>query len=513
MRLKLLLGAFIGLFIASAAKADEITPNMGLTIPTIGSTGWGTKLNNNWSIIDSSFVALSGNNTFTGFNTYSGSSTWTVGNIILPATTASNGNIYMGTAKFFMPNSSIYAGEGAGNYSGNFQVCLGEAACASNTASSNIGIGFYAANGNIGTSNVALGENALGGTSTGSGANQSVGIGANTLSALNNPPLGQNVAVGYNASKSMTTGFETTAVGAYALESQTTANENTAFGVYSLNLVTSGLANTAIGGFAGERNTGNGNVMVGHSAGGGGDQYLYEPQHSPEVSTEGIFIGFRSGTTSSSTYGGTGLINSIAIGARANVGCNNCMVLGATYTATAGQSFEAMRVGIGTDTPKYGLHVAIQSGIYSEFGANFSTISIRSGAISSSITFNASGSSSSYIVTVGTSSKGPFTMAISTRNSVNFQDFTSSPSLSGCGTGPSIIGNNTIFTITGGSGANGCTAVFTPGTYTKTPVCQVGQQTMSLVNSLTYTVSASTLTISQTGLGTNKLDVHCFGRD
>lgn len=87
----------------------------------------------------------------------------------------------------------------------------------------------------------------------------------------------------------------------------------------------------------------------------------------------------------------------------------------------------------------------------------------------------------------------------------------SSPSLSSCGSSPSVVGTDTAFTITGGTGSTGCTATFALS-YQNAPVCQVSQQAMSLINALSYTVSASAVTITQTGLGTSKLDVFCIGR-
>lgn len=49
--------------------------------------------------------------------------------------------------------------------------------------------------------------------------------------------------------------------------------------------------------------------------------------------------------------------------------------------------------------------------------------------------------------------------------------------------------------------------------YTKIPVCTVTEQTDSLVNALSYSKTASALTITQTGLSGAVLDVICLGRD
>lgn len=68
------------------------------------------------------------------------------------------------------------------------------------------------------------------------------------------------------------------------------------------------------------------------------------------------------------------------------------------------------------------------------------------------------------------------------------------------------------FTITGGATASGCIATFAKP-FGTAPTCSVSQQTMSLVNALSYSVASTAITISQVGLGTAKLDVTCFGHD
>lgn len=83
------------------------------------------------------------------------------------------------------------------------------------------------------------------------------------------------------------------------------------------------------------------------------------------------------------------------------------------------------------------------------------------------------------------------------------------PALSSCGTGPSFDGHSTdqAGTITPGSAASGCTVTFsTPKS--ASPHCIVTEQTMSLVNALTYSESSTALTVSQTGLS-SKFDYFC----
>ena len=85
---------------------------------------------------------------------------------------------------------------------------------------------------------------------------------------------------------------------------------------------------------------------------------------------------------------------------------------------------------------------------------------------------------------------------------------TNAPTLSSCGTSPTIVGNDAQGTITAGTGATGCTATFT-ATYSASAHCNITNQSMSVVNALSYTESTTNFVISQTGLGGNKLDYHC----
>jgi hypothetical protein len=82
-----------------------------------------------------------------------------------------------------------------------------------------------------------------------------------------------------------------------------------------------------------------------------------------------------------------------------------------------------------------------------------------------------------------------------------------------CGTAPALSTNcdDTACTVTPGSGAPGaCTFTFAKA-YTNTPVCIVQLETGSVTNTFTYTVSASAITATETGIG--KFDIHCWGKD
>jgi hypothetical protein len=95
----------------------------------------------------------------------------------------------------------------------------------------------------------------------------------------------------------------------------------------------------------------------------------------------------------------------------------------------------------------------------------------------------------------------------------NGHEFSSStaPVLSSCGTSPTINGTDADGTVTAGTGATACTVTFN-APYVASPHCTLSQQTMSLVNSFSYTLSSTTIVVTQTGLGGNKFDYICKGQ-
>lgn len=60
-------------FLASPVLAGTNTTNLNLYKPAVGETGWGTSVNNNFDIIDSSMVTRPGSNAFTGYNSFTSS--------------------------------------------------------------------------------------------------------------------------------------------------------------------------------------------------------------------------------------------------------------------------------------------------------------------------------------------------------------------------------------------------------------------------------------------------------
>jgi Chaperone of endosialidase len=125
-----------------------------------------------------------------------------------------------------------------------------------NTAVGSIALRFLT----TGDHNVAIGNTALNNITTGS-RNTAVGYG--TLRSGN---FNDNVAVGWSALISNTTGENLTAIGTRALESNTSASFNTAVGSGALESNSSGTSNTAVGYTALLSSTGNSNTAVGESA-------------------------------------------------------------------------------------------------------------------------------------------------------------------------------------------------------------------------------------------------------
>lgn len=84
------------------------------------------------------------------------------------------------------------------------------------------------------------------------------------------------------------------------------------------------------------------------------------------------------------------------------------------------------------------------------------------------------------------------------------------PVLTSCGTGPTMVGDDTHGQITVGSAATGCTLTFQQP-WSAAPTCIVSEQTVSLTNTLGYTISSTALTLSETGLAGVKINYICEG--
>lgn len=92
----------------------------------------------------------------------------------------------------------------------------------------------------------------------------------------------------------------------------------------------------------------------------------------------------------------------------------------------------------------------------------------------------------------------------------DFQTIGASPALTSCGGTPSIRGTDTAGEVTVGTTATGCTISFTT-TKKFAPFCTITNQSMSVTNAMTYSISTSAITVSQAvGLSGDLLDYTCI---
>ena len=153
---------------------------------------------------------------------------------------------------------------------------------------------------------------------------------------------------------------------------------------------------------------------------------------------------------------------------------------------------------------------AFDSGIIVSSMASFGNVTIGQGyptGTSSQFTVFGSTNNTYLDYKSTTSTSGIYAVAVTTANHISFSGIL--PSTSSCGTGAGFLGNDNAGRITPGGSAAGCTVTFaTP--WKNIPSCVVGEETFSLTNALSYTVSTTALTITETSL-TSKLDYICHG--
>lgn len=190
--------------------------------------------------------------------------------------------------------------------------------------------------------------------------------------------------------------------------------------------------------------------------------------------------------------------------------------------ASESARFSSDRFGIGTTSPSYARFGVKGAGTGTGYTAVFSNSAnlnlfvlqdngnIGIGTTSPSSTLSIAGKTNLFPFTISstTGTLASSTLyAIDQAGDVHFGGGT--PILSGCGTGAQLDANSTdqVGTIIPGAAAAGCTLTFSTAKLSA-PHCQVSQQSMSLVNALSYTETASALTITQTALS-GRLDYSC----
>jgi hypothetical protein len=118
-----------------------------------------------------------------------------------------------------------------------------------------------------GSNNFTMGRASAAALTVGAITNMFVGPGAGGTSASMTTAADNNLAVGFNALGSLTSGSAIVAVGQYALAANTTGNTNNALGYGALQFNTTGGGNTAMGNWAIHNNiSGFGNVGIGEES-------------------------------------------------------------------------------------------------------------------------------------------------------------------------------------------------------------------------------------------------------
>ncbi len=235
------------------------------------------------------------------------------GNLSLPVTTPTSGQLWLGPLPFlhgYGPENAVntFVGWNAGNFT------LGGTETDSGRYNTGVGGGALHAN-TTGFANTASGAGALVFNTTG-WENTAIGypaLGLNTTGT-------QNTAAGSWSLYRNTTGASNTAVGTRSLGANTEGANNTATGHHSLSSNSSGNANTAAGGESLQSNTtGGGNTAVGWRAG-----------DSVTIGANNTFVGIEADAASGA------LTNAAAIGSGASVDASNKVRIGNTAVNVIG---------------------------------------------------------------------------------------------------------------------------------------------------------------------------------
>lgn len=152
-----------------------------------------------------------------------------------------SGNIKMSTTG---GSNGVQMGTGIGAPTGNDNTVMGRCAMTSNNGGRSVAVGYYAAKSATSFCNIAIGAYAL-----------------RNISSGNN-----NIALGYKAGYSITTGVSNSGVGNYALKGITTGQNNTATGFQSGDGITTGSGNTFAGANTGGFINSDQNVTIGTNA-------------------------------------------------------------------------------------------------------------------------------------------------------------------------------------------------------------------------------------------------------
>jgi hypothetical protein len=200
--------------------------------------------------------------------------------------------------------------------------------------------------------------------------------------------------IGYQTLYNLTTGFHNTAVGSSALRTNTLGNSNTAIGSTSLFANIDGSENTANGyrallsNTSGKYNTGIGSMALSGNFTGNNNTAVGVGALGSDGGNFNSVFGARADMVDN-------LTNATAIGARSQVDCSNCLVLGSINGFNGATS--NVNVGIGSSSPIYPLTIASAlpdklsltgsvAGYYG-FAVQANTLQIHSSSLSTDVAF------------------------------------------------------------------------------------------------------------------------------
>jgi hypothetical protein len=192
---------------------------------------------------------------------------------------------------------------------------------------------FFSHNGNI--NNIAIGTQAMGGSTTYNNSTHNIAMGYQSLWQINggekNIAIGpyaghdmnsgyQNIAFGEEALYNNTTGWNNIAIGEHALLNNTTGNNNVAIGYWACQGDGNGQYNTGVGRYVLYQNQGNNNTGCGFAAGAGAGSPTY---------TNCSFFGY-------DADGNASMSNAMALGNGAIVTATNRVRVGNTSVTRIG---------------------------------------------------------------------------------------------------------------------------------------------------------------------------------
>lgn len=447
------------------------------------------------------------------------------------------------------------------NQSGINNVAVGGSTLTANTTgNSNTAMGLISLTANTtGGQNTGMGQSALGGNIGGS-SNTSIGY----SSMLSNTSGGSNTCVGRECLNFTISGSNNVAMGyraGFGVAANSFSN-NTFLGYQSGNAITTGSGNF-LGGYqsgasltTGSANiilgqnvdvpiiTGSGQLNVGNVLFGTGLYNNSSSLSAVPVSGGAIGIGtstpYYSFTVASTTGPQIALADGTAGVAQwtfRNAG-GNLYVATTTVAGTATSSISALTilalnnaVGIGTTTPSAALAINAGAGLdYLAIGSSTGDVFRISPSATTLVGIATSTPTAQFSQDLASSTAGtvqaiPFARLLAwtvagAKYMIESFDYYGHrytqgpvPALTSCGTSPSFVGgaNDSDMVIQVGSvSATGCTITFAKP-YITAPRVNVTNRSMSVVNALGYTVSASQIVITQTGLTSAILDVAVQG--